>query len=83
MVVFKLIVKHQIIVSVTETSSKMACPKNDCSPTRVTRLKVVPNMADPISLKDSDCCLKEYHRIVIRLYFLCSQETQPNSLILT
>ena len=27
------------------------------SPTRVTRLKVAPNMADPISIKDSDRCI--------------------------
>ena len=25
----------------------------ECSPTRVTRLKVAQNMADPISIKDS------------------------------
>ena len=28
-------------------------PKNYGNPTRVTRLKVAPNMADPISIKDS------------------------------
>ena len=27
------------------------CSKNDGSPTRVTRLKVAPNMADPTSMK--------------------------------
>ena len=30
------------------------CSKNNGSPTWVTRLKVSPNMADPISIKDSD-----------------------------
>ena len=29
------------------------CSKNYISPTRATRLKVAPNMADPISIKDS------------------------------
>ena len=33
--------------------------KNYGSPTRVTRLKVAPNMADPISIKDSDSSLKK------------------------
>ena len=35
------------------------CRNNYGSPTRVTRLKVAPNMADPISLKDSDRCLNK------------------------
>ena len=32
--------------------------QNDGSPTRVTRFKVAPNMADPISIKDTDSRLK-------------------------
>ena len=47
------------------------CSKNCGSPTRVTRLKVAPNMADRISLKDSGSCLKwkntlfpQYSRII-------------------
>ena len=32
--------------------------ENDSSPTLVTRLKVTTNMADPVSLKNSDRCLK-------------------------
>ena len=36
-------------------NAKLLCVfQNYCSPTRVTRLKFVPNMADPISTKDSD-----------------------------
>ena len=50
-------------ISVTETivwcqniNSKTIifhCSKNYSSPTRVTRLKVAPNMADPISLNEN------------------------------
>ena len=34
------------------------CSKNYGSPTRVTRLKIAPNVADPISIKDTDSHLK-------------------------
>ena len=36
------------------------CSKKHGSPTRVTRLKVAPKMADPISFKTQDSSL-EYH----------------------
>ena len=35
------------------------CSKNYDSPTRVTRLRDVQNMADPIVLTKTDCSLKE------------------------
>ena len=53
-------------VSVTETimfNAKQS--KNYGSPTRVTRLKVTPNMANPISIKDSDSRLKIIHEIYL------------------
>ena len=36
------------------------CSKNYSSLTRVTRLKVAPNMADPISIKDWDSTFNTY-----------------------
>ena len=38
-------------------SNIFQCYKNYCRPTRVTRLKVEPNMADPISLTETDSCI--------------------------
>ena len=53
------------------------CSKNYGSPTRVTRLKIAPNMADPIKIKNSDSSLKMEK---CKIYTVCKESVfmQPH-----
>ena len=46
--------------------------QNCCSRTRVTKLKAAPNMADAISIKDSDSRLKSQFEVELVKYFKLS-----------
>ena len=54
--------------------------KNYRSPTRVIRLKVAPNMADLISLKDSDRCLKGVLHLLPKISMFCAKSQNNQQL---